>query len=201
MDNNDLFLENGCRVRIHTDRLKWADGKTAVVMESDKIGAVHREYTVKIEDMDPSKPPYGLAKFYRHELEKLSEPESEPEEKDAVNHPSHYTDGKYECIDYMESRGYVNNGYLFNAVKYISRAGKKDPNKLDEDLDKAVWYLKRMQECTRENKKLPISVDDYIQDKGLAGTARGMALKLIDHHDYDLAIEMLTNFRNASRDA
>lgn len=200
MDNSDLFFEDGCRVRIHTDRLKWADGKTAIVVESDDNGTVHREYTVKIEDMDPSKPPYGLAKIYRFELQKLSEPESEPEEKDAVNHPSHYTDGKYECIDYMESHRYANNAYVFNAVKYISRAGKKDPDKLDEDLDKAVWYLKRMQESARD-KKFPISVDDYIQDKGLAGTERGLALKLIDHHEYDLAIEVLTNFRSTNRDA
>ena len=30
---------------------------------------------------------------------------------------------------------------LGNAVKYISRAGKKDPDKYIEDLQKAVWYL------------------------------------------------------------
>lgn len=30
-----------------------------------------------------------------------------------------------------------------NAVKYISRAGKKDPAKTVEDLKKAAWYLQR----------------------------------------------------------
>ena len=60
---------------------------------------------------------------------------------DPVNYPSHYTDGKIEVIDFIEDKGF---GYhLGNAVKYISRAGKKDPNKTIEDLEKADWYLRR----------------------------------------------------------
>lgn len=60
---------------------------------------------------------------------------------DAVNHPSHYTDGNIEVIEYIEDKklGYC----LGNAVKYISRAGKKDPAKEIEDLQKADWYIKR----------------------------------------------------------
>lgn len=62
-------------------------------------------------------------------------------ENDPVNHPSHYTDGKIEVIDYIEDKclGFC----LGNAVKYISRAGKKDPAKEIEDLKKAVWYINR----------------------------------------------------------
>lgn len=61
---------------------------------------------------------------------------------DPVNHPSHYTDGKIEVIDFIEDK---NLGFhLGNAVKYISRAGKKDPSKKLEDLKKARWYLDRM---------------------------------------------------------
>ena len=57
------------------------------------------------------------------------------ETDDKVNHPSHYTDGEIEVIDYIEDKGF---GYhLGNAVKYISRAGKKDPDKYIEDLEKA----------------------------------------------------------------
>ena len=60
---------------------------------------------------------------------------------DNVNHPSHYTDGNIEVIDYIEDKGF---GYhLGNAIKYISRAGKKDPKKTAEDLRKAVWYIER----------------------------------------------------------
>jgi len=60
---------------------------------------------------------------------------------DPINHPTHYTDGAIEVIDYIEDKrlGY----HLGNAVKYISRAGKKDPSKTVEDLQKAVWYIQR----------------------------------------------------------
>jgi hypothetical protein len=60
---------------------------------------------------------------------------------DTVNHPAHYTDGKIEVIDFIEDKklGFC----LGNAVKYIARAGKKDPTKEVEDLKKAEWYIKR----------------------------------------------------------
>lgn len=62
-------------------------------------------------------------------------------EHDPVNKPAHYTDGKIEVIDFIEDK---NLGYhLGNCVKYISRAGKKDPLKTIEDLEKAKWYLQR----------------------------------------------------------
>ena len=59
---------------------------------------------------------------------------------DPVNRPSHYAEGrKYEPIAVIEdwSLGY----HLGNALKYISRAGRKQ-NTI-EDLRKAVWYVNR----------------------------------------------------------
>ncbi len=60
--------------------------------------------------------------------------------KEMVNHPSHYGgDNIYEAIKVIDA---WNLGFaLGNTVKYISRAGKKDPNKELEDLKKAMWYL------------------------------------------------------------
>ena len=60
---------------------------------------------------------------------------------DAVNHPSHYTDGGIETIDFIEAKKLPY--HLGNAVKYISRAGKKYQNKTIEYLQKAVWYIER----------------------------------------------------------
>ena len=60
---------------------------------------------------------------------------------DAVNHPSHYTDGNIEVIEYIEDKKL--DYCLGNAVKYISKAGKKDPAKDIEDLQKADWYIIR----------------------------------------------------------
>lgn len=58
---------------------------------------------------------------------------------DVVNHPSHYTDGKIEVITYIDDKNF--NYCRGNAIKYISRAGKKNPEKEIEDLKKAEWYI------------------------------------------------------------
>ena len=69
------------------------------------------------------------------------------EQKEMVNHPSHYNMGKYEAIDVIEG---CNLGFnLGNTVKYISRAGHKDD--IIQDLKKARWYLDR--EIQRLSKK------------------------------------------------
>lgn len=67
-----------------------------------------------------------------------------PEEptEDVVNHPAHYNTGKIEVIDFIEDQGL--EYHEGNAVKYISRAGKKNPDTRVEDLQKAVWYLTRL---------------------------------------------------------
>ena len=56
-----------------------------------------------------------------------------------INHPSHYTYGKIECIDFIEDKGL--NFSRGNAVKYIVRAGHKEDEL--EDLKKARWYIDR----------------------------------------------------------
>ena len=62
-------------------------------------------------------------------------------EDDPVNHPKHYTDGRIEVIEYIEDKklGFC----LGNAIKYISRAGKKEKDKEIQDLRKAMWYIER----------------------------------------------------------
>ena len=64
-------------------------------------------------------------------------------EKEMVNHPNHYggENNPYEAIKVIEA--WDLDFCLGNAVKYISRAGKKDASKELEDLNKAVWYLNR----------------------------------------------------------
>ena len=56
-----------------------------------------------------------------------------------VSHPSHYTDGRIEVIDFIQDKGL--NFCRGNIVKYVSRAGKKgDKAKEIEDLKKARQY-------------------------------------------------------------
>ena len=60
---------------------------------------------------------------------------------DPVNHPAHYCDGGIETLDYIVAKKL--DFFLGQVCKYISRAGKKDPEKEVEDLKKARFYLDR----------------------------------------------------------
>ena len=84
---------------------------------------------------------------------------------DPINHPAHYTSGSIEVIDFLEDQGF--GFHLANAVKYIARAGKKDPDKTVEDLKKAVWYINRYigliekaDECSQDKGDVPSLTDD-----------------------------------------
>ena len=65
--------------------------------------------------------------------------------RDKITHPSHYTYGKIECIDFILDKQL--DFPLGNAVKYIVRAGRKseegmtDHDKTIEDLKKAIQYI------------------------------------------------------------
>jgi hypothetical protein len=62
---------------------------------------------------------------------------------EAVDHPAHYggADNVYEVIKVIEA--WQLDFCTGNAVKYLSRAGKKDPTKTIEDLKKSIWYIER----------------------------------------------------------
>lgn len=63
--------------------------------------------------------------------------------KEAVNHPNHYggPDNPYEVIKVLAAWGLEDDAILWNVIKYVARAGKKDPAKHVEDLEKALFYL------------------------------------------------------------
>ena len=58
---------------------------------------------------------------------------------DLVNHPAHYTAYPIEVIQLTEHLNFCRG----SAVKYLARAGLKDPSKEIEDLEKAAWYIQR----------------------------------------------------------
>lgn len=70
---------------------------------------------------------------------------------DNVNHPNHYCEGrKYEPWDVIVD---WELDYLTgSAVKYLSRAGRKDPSKETEDLRKAVAYIEKRIEVLESRK-------------------------------------------------
>lgn len=70
--------------------------------------------------------------------------------KEAVEHPAHYNQGKYECIDVMVETFGVEATKCFcllNAFKYIWRTGEKNGV---EDVNKARWYLDKYIELEGE---------------------------------------------------
>lgn len=71
----------------------------------------------------------------------VKEEDWDEEDNNPVYHPKHYNTGKIEVIDFIEDQKF--NYYRGNAVKYISRAGKKDKETEIQDLEKAVFYLER----------------------------------------------------------
>ena len=66
-------------------------------------------------------------------------------DKEMVNHPEYYggEENVYEVVKVCEAWGLDKDAYLFNVVKYVGRAGKKDKEKELQDLEKARWYLQR----------------------------------------------------------
>ena len=63
------------------------------------------------------------------------------DDKDQVNHPSHYCLNGIEVLDAIEA--WTLPYHLGNVIKYIARAGKKDQNTYLQDLKKAQFYLNR----------------------------------------------------------
>ena len=116
------------------------------------------KYCIYNKKTCPSKCEYGIKAWFDAPCANKPEKPSaehvdlqEVSEKvcDNVNHPDHYNHGKIEVIDFIEDKelGF----HLGNAVKYISRAGRKNSDKTVEDLRKAVWYINRqIQRLERE---------------------------------------------------
>ena len=71
----------------------------------------------------------------------MSDERNEAEDANPAIEPGYYRRGGIEVIDFIEA--YDLNYYLATAVKYIARAGRKDPAKTVEDLEKAGWYIRR----------------------------------------------------------
>jgi hypothetical protein len=138
----ELKFDVGTKLRILVDRPYGAHlsrGEIVEVTKFEDVIHVNNRWTLLVE---------GHGKHFIHEPVLPSTPSG-----DAINHPSHYNQGKIEVIEFIEDK---NLGFhLGNAVKYISRAGKKDPAKEIEDLKKAVWYVERQIELISGGTRRP----------------------------------------------
>lgn len=102
--------------------------------------------------MNPEMMPYD--EFYKSIVKGIGEATKIPSKSsyDEVNQPKHYTSGNIECIDAMIAafgKDAVANFCLCNAFKYIWRNKLKGNSQLD--CQKAIWYLDKYQELTKED--------------------------------------------------
>lgn len=145
-ENKTLAYEHNLAL----EELYWLYGASVIseslhqihkVIKEDNLGEDIEDIRIKPEPI-PSKV-ISSADFSPEDFE------LEPEE-DVVNHPKHYKLANgIEAIDLMEMTSTAPEfvGHLRNtALKYIIRAGYKDPSKYVQDLDKAKWYITKLQE-------------------------------------------------------
>jgi Protein of unknwon function (DUF3310) len=74
--------------------------------------------------------------------------------KDMINSPSHYIDGGIEAIDYIEAKltpEQFQGMCLGNALKYLSRYGRKDDTL--QEVGKAIYYLNRLQGSLQKHRQ------------------------------------------------
>lgn len=150
-ENKTLAYEHNLAI----EELGWLYGYSVIseslyqihkVIKEDNLGEDIEDIRVKPEPI-PSK---GIT------LDDMTPSDFSPEdfepepEEDLVNHPKHYQLANgLEAIELMELTSTAPEfvGHLRNtALKYIIRAGHKDPSKYVQDLDKAKWYITKLQE-------------------------------------------------------
>ena len=79
-----------------------------------------------------------------------------------VDHPSHYNKG-IEVIEFIEK--FNLDFSLGNFLKYFCRYPFKGKPK--EDLEKALWYLKRYNVSKEDNKGLKEAIGNVLRDVAL----------------------------------
>ncbi len=124
-------------------------------------GAPHKNGCTCVDCENLAKTNASLKRF----AEELKE-NAKMQDVDAIN-PSHY---KFSDLEPIEVTERWKLGYnLGTVLKYLARAGKKDPSKEIEDLKKARWYLDR-QISNLEKQKVDQLVSQKLADSKVQGT-------------------------------
>ncbi|UXR56811.1 DUF3310 domain-containing protein [Staphylococcus schleiferi] len=139
------ILSKGDRVRVVTGCHKANDGDKWIDESIWETGTVKGYWApgITIINLDS-----GGTKWLKdsEEWEKLPvNRKIATHKEDVVNQPEHYTYGDIEVIDYCDQvcKTYPPElaPYVFNAIKYVSRATHKNGK---EDIAKAKYYVQRL---------------------------------------------------------
>ena len=135
----------GDKVRVKPNLRRYEQHGNSYVVEAHMR---HCGEVMRVVEVFPSTEEYNLAGnrekvvFSESMLQDVQEAKSEVmtnPKSDPVAHPSHYTDGRIEVIDFIRDKKL--DFCRGNVVKYICRAGKKGgKSKEIEDLKKARQY-------------------------------------------------------------
>lgn len=117
------------RIDLDRERFMWGDDMFEGKVIPIRVGVSKGKVDIKTEEPLQEK----VAEMFGCQLKKIPQ-------DDAVSHPSHYTDGRIEVIDFIQDKKL--DFARGNVVKYICRAGKKGGSKAKEieDLKKAKQY-------------------------------------------------------------
>ena len=133
----ELELEkvNGVHVYLRED----SDWITVQESMAEQLEEVRKENLKEVNEIL-----LGINDVYESEYNQSNDVQQR-KRKDNVNSPSHYNYGEIETIDYCDQvcKTYPPElaPYVFNAIKYLSRANHKNGR---EDIDKAKYYVQRL---------------------------------------------------------
>ena len=137
---------------VHT--VKWLDKKAKAKQKvqvershDPKVVKAEKKYLKAVKTKKPSKIVKAVTEMKQalDVIEKkptklIIQPQFAKAALDLINNPPHYRSGGIETIDFIEAKDL--NYRLGNVIKYVSRAGRKDTDPV-QDLEKAAWYLQR----------------------------------------------------------
>ena len=138
-----------------TDKVRRMLAKGVSTAEIAKKLKIRPAYVHTVKWLDkkngkPKKPVLKMKSFFEAKqaldvIEKkptklIIQPQFAKAALDLINNPPHYRTGGIETIDFIEAKDL--NYRLGNVVKYVSRAGRKNTDPV-QDLEKAAWYLQR----------------------------------------------------------
>lgn len=145
---NEMFMEENIKTRVFVDGELYSEG-----IEVERITPIIAE-ELKRQGREITLCPLvkGGTDYYFESSEINRIPEFTSKDvykaakKEQINHPKHYTQGNIECLDAIKESMTLDGfkGYLKgNIMKYLWRYEHKNGK---EDLDKAEFYLKRLQD-------------------------------------------------------
>nr|DAQ76510.1 MAG TPA: nucelotide kinase [Caudoviricetes sp.] len=104
----------------------------------------------------------------------------------SVDSPVHYT--SYNQVEIIEITRWLPFD-LGNAVKYIARAGLKDPEKEDQDLLKALWYVD--DHIEKVESRTEVSNPRAVMNDEMTAIFEWKVRRLCDQLSYDRSLAVM----------